>query len=199
MGTILQDMMGMLSRKKVVTPRTDDYITLARYASAQERMKPHPKVETELVTMGAIKTFVNVGNSDSQQLSINGSNLSISNGNTVDLGDQEVKIIPFNIVAGAAGSSTMPSNYNLIDISWDGLGNGTYTLNLPPAASMTYRNVRIITNGTLDNGANDKIDITPAGSETIDGAASFEISKRYEGISIWSNGTAWIIIQAKAH
>ena len=199
MGTILQDMMGMLSRKKVVTPRTDDYITLARYASAQERMKPHPKVETELVTMGAIKTFVNVGNSDSQQLSINGSNLSISNGNTVDLGDQEVKIIPFNIVAGAAGSSTMPSNYNLIDISWDGLGNGTYTLNLPPAASMTYRNVRIITDGTLDNGAQDKIDVTPAGSETIDGAASFEISKRYEGISIWSNGTAWIIIQAKAH
>jgi len=61
MGTILQDMMGMLSRKKVVTPRTDDYITLARYASAQERMKPHPKVETELVTMGSIKTFSNSG------------------------------------------------------------------------------------------------------------------------------------------
>tara|TARA_B110000285_G_scaffold54254_1_gene61776 strand:+ start:19 stop:594 length:576 start_codon:yes stop_codon:yes gene_type:complete len=59
MGTILQDMMGMLSRKKVVTPKTDDYITLARYASAQERMKPHPKIETELVTMGSIKTFVN--------------------------------------------------------------------------------------------------------------------------------------------
>ena len=61
MGTILQDMMGMLSRKKVVTPRTDDYITLARYAGAQERMKPHPKVETELVTMGSIKTFTNTG------------------------------------------------------------------------------------------------------------------------------------------
>ena len=58
MGTILQGMMGMLSRKKVVIPKTDDYITLARYASAQERMKPHPKVQTELVTLGAIKTFV---------------------------------------------------------------------------------------------------------------------------------------------
>jgi len=61
MGTILQDMMGMLSRKKVVTPKADDYIAIARYAGAQERMKPHPKVETELVTMGAIKTFVNTG------------------------------------------------------------------------------------------------------------------------------------------
>ena len=68
MGTILQDMMGMLSRKKVVTPRTDDYITLARYAGAQERMKPHPKVETELVTMGAIKTFVNTGGTPSLPL-----------------------------------------------------------------------------------------------------------------------------------
>ena len=199
MGNILQDMMGMLSRKKIATPKADDYVTIARYANAQERLKPNPKVEVELVTMSAIKTFVNVGNSDSQQLSINGSNLSISNGNTVDLGDQEIKIIPFNIVAGAAGSSTMPSNYNLIDISWDGLGSGTYTLNLPTAASMIYRNVRIITDGTLDNGAQDKIDVTPAGSETIDGGASFEISKRYEGISIWSNGTEWIVIQAKAH
>ena len=68
MGTILQDMMGMLSRKKVVTPRTDDYITLARYAGAQERMKPHPKVETELVTMGSIKTFVNAGGTPSLPL-----------------------------------------------------------------------------------------------------------------------------------
>ena len=68
MGTILQDMMGMLSRKKVVTPRTDDYITLARYAGAQERMKPHPKVETELVTMGSIKTFVNTGGTPSLPL-----------------------------------------------------------------------------------------------------------------------------------
>ena len=96
MGTILQDMMGMLSRKKVVTPRTDDYITLARYAGAQERMKPHPKVETELVTMGAIKTFVNAGNSDSQQLSIAGQVLSLTNGGSVTIpsgvpaGDLEV-------------------------------------------------------------------------------------------------------------
>lgn len=85
MGTILQDMMGMLSRKKVVTPRTDDYITLARYAGAQERMKPHPKVETELVTMGSIKTFVNAGNSDSQQLSIAGQVLSLTNGGSVTI------------------------------------------------------------------------------------------------------------------
>ena len=84
MGTILQDMMGMLSRKKVVTPKTDDYITLARYAGAQERMKPHPKIQTELITMGALKTFVNVGGDD-QQLSIAGQTLSLTNGGSVTL------------------------------------------------------------------------------------------------------------------
>ena len=126
--------------------------------------------------MGSIKTFVNASSTEAV-----------------------AKLIPFNIVAGADSSSTMPSNYNLIDISWDGLGSGTYTLNLPTAASMKYRNVRIITDGTLDNGAQDKIDVTAAVSEKIDGSPSFEISKRYEGISIWSNGAEWIIIQAKAH
>jgi hypothetical protein len=36
MSTLLQDMMGMLSRKKVTIPKVDDYITIARYATAQE-------------------------------------------------------------------------------------------------------------------------------------------------------------------
>ena len=85
MGTILQDMMGMLSRKKVATPKTDDYVTVARYTSAQEILKPFPKVETELVTMGAIKTFVNAGSSDSQQLSIDGQILSLTNGGSVTI------------------------------------------------------------------------------------------------------------------
>ena len=58
MSTILQDMMGMLWRKQQVVPKTDDYITIARYQNPQERMKPQPKVQTELVTMSAIKTFV---------------------------------------------------------------------------------------------------------------------------------------------
>lgn len=96
MSTILQDMMGMLWRKQQVAPKTDDYITIARYQNPQERMKPQPKVQTELVTMGSIKTFVNAGNSDSQQLSIAGQVLSLTNGGSVTIpsgvpaGDLEV-------------------------------------------------------------------------------------------------------------
>ena len=85
MGNILQGMMGMLSRKKIVTPKADDFVTIARYASAQEKLKANPRVEAEMVTMGAIKTFVSAGGSDSQQLSIAGQVLSLTNGGSVTI------------------------------------------------------------------------------------------------------------------
>lgn len=160
----------MVWKKQSTTPQTSDMIPIARYATTEEIGRPKPSIITRLVSLDKLKTFVN------------------------DL----TTVVPYNLLAGAGGS-TMPVNYNLIDISWDGLGNGTYTLNLPTAASMKYRQVRIITDGTLDNGAQDVIDITAAAGDTIDGAASVSISKRYEGVSIWSDGNDWIVIQAKAH
>lgn len=57
MSTILQDMMGMLKRNGTVTPKSDNYITVARYPNPQERLKPQPKLQTELVTLSQLKTF----------------------------------------------------------------------------------------------------------------------------------------------
>ena len=57
MSTILQDMMGMLRRKEVVTQKAEDYVTIARFANVQERLKPQPKVITELVTLALLKSF----------------------------------------------------------------------------------------------------------------------------------------------
>jgi hypothetical protein len=108
------------------------------------------------------------------------------------------KLIPFNVVASAGGSSTYSANNNIVEIGWTG-GNGTYVLNIPSAATIPYRNIRFVTNSTFPNGASDKVEITAQAGETIDGAASFEISKVYEGVSIWSTGSEWIVIQAKAH
>jgi hypothetical protein len=175
MSTILQDMMGMLSRKKVKKVKQDDYFVISRYETSQERLKPNPKVDTELILAKDLVSFINNNTS------------------------QLVKIEPFKLLAGADRSSTMPTNYNLIDISWDGLGNGNYILNIPPASSLKYRNIRIITDGSLDNGAQDKVFLTAAPGDTIEGGLDFEISKRYEGVSLWSDGTEWIVIQAKAH
>ena len=64
MSTILQDMMGMLKRNGTVTPKADNYITVARYPNPQERLKPQPKLQTELVTLAQLKTFFNAGSSD---------------------------------------------------------------------------------------------------------------------------------------
>jgi len=98
----------------------------------------------------------------------------------------------------AGGSSTYSADNNIVEIGWTG-SNGTYVLNIPSATAIPYRNIRFVTNSTFPNGASDKVQITAQAGETIDGAAFFEISKVYEGVSIWSNGTEWIVIQAKAH
>ena len=173
MSNFLQDIMGMLWKKQRVSPKSDDIIGIGRYLSKEEKVKPKPQITTKVITLEDLKTFIST--------------------------EGLVTIKPYNLIAGAGGSSTMPSNYNLIDIGWDGVAHGTYTLNLPPASTMTYRNVRIITDGSFDAGANDKIRITAAPGDTIDGNAFVEISKRYEGVSLWSHGSYWIIIQAKAH
>jgi hypothetical protein len=67
------------------------------------------------------------------------------------------------------------------------------------ASANTNRLIRITTDGSLSGGAGDKIDITATGGETIDGNTSFQISKRYEGLAVFSTGSEWIIVQAKAH
>ena len=109
------------------------------------------------------------------------------------------KLIPFQVTASAGGSSAYNADNNIVEIGWTG-GNGTYTLFLPTATDDNqYRNIRFVTNSTFPGGASDKVQITALPGETIDGAQFFEISKVYEGVSVWSNGTEWIIIQAKAH
>lgn len=108
------------------------------------------------------------------------------------------KLIPFQVTASAGGSGTYTADNNIVEFSWTG-GNGTYTFTIPSAATIPYRNIRFVTNSSFPNGASDKVRITAQSGETIDGDAFFEISKQYEGVSLWSNGTEWIVIQAKAH
>ena len=108
------------------------------------------------------------------------------------------KLIPTIIVASAGASDTYSDDNNIVELQWTG-GNGTYTLNVPSATDIPYRVIRFITDGTFPGGASHKINITAQAGETIDGNPDFEISKVYEGVSIWSTGTEWIVIQAKAH
>jgi hypothetical protein len=108
------------------------------------------------------------------------------------------KLIPYVTTATPGGSETYTELNNIVKIGWSG-GNGTYVINLPSAATIPYRVIRFVTNGTYPGGGAHKVQFTPVAPETIDGAAFFEISKVYEGLSIWSTGTEWVVIQAKAH
>jgi hypothetical protein len=109
-----------------------------------------------------------------------------------------VKMIPYITTATPGGSETYSADNNIVKIGWSG-GNGVYVINLPSATAIPYRVIRFTTNGTYPGGGAHKVRFTPTGGETIDGTAYYEISKAYEGISIWSTGTEWVVIQAKAH
>ena len=107
-------------------------------------------------------------------------------------------LIPYLTDATPGGSETYTALNNIVEIGWLG-ATGIYVIDLPSAATTPYRVIRFVTNGTYPGGGSHKVRFTAAGTETIDGAAYFEISKTYEGLSIWSTGTEWIVIQAKAH
>ena len=109
-----------------------------------------------------------------------------------------VRLIPFLTTATPGGSETYTALNNIVKIGWSG-GNGIYVINLPSATAIPYRNIRFTTNGTYPDGGAHKVRFTATGGETIDGTAYYEISKAYEGISVWSTGTEWVVIQAKAH
>ena len=129
----------------------------------------------------------------------NGNDLKINFNETEAAGNEGLAYLTPQLLTASAGTSgTVDPNYNLVLLSWTG-GNGVYTLNLPLASANTNRLIRITTDGSLASGAGDKIDITATGGETIDGDPSFQISKRYEGLAVFSTGSEWIIVQAKAH
>ena len=105
---------------------------------------------------------------------------------------------PFEITATPGGSTTYNNVQNTVYLSWSG-GSGTYDLTLPSASDILYRKIQIISDGTLN--ANDKVHVLAPVGESIDGSPNpgfYELNKSYNGVTVWSDGTQWIVIQAKA-
>jgi hypothetical protein len=106
--------------------------------------------------------------------------------------------LPFLLEASAGGSSSYSDDKNIIYLSWSG-GSGTYDLTLPSATTLPYRTIQIISDGTL--AANDKVHVLAPVGESIDGAVNpgfYTLNKPFNGIKVWSDGTQWVVIQAKA-
>ena len=112
---------------------------------------------------------------------------------------RQTSAVPFFTTATPGGSLTYTDSANTIDVSWSG-GSGTYTITIPTAVESEYRLLRVVNDGTFPQGASHKVVIVASGGGTIDGdVAGYEINKAYNGVTLWSNGTEWIVIQAKAH
>ncbi len=113
----------------------------------------------------------------------------------VDQSAAITKLIPYFQLATPGGSDTYTQSNNIVDFDWSG-GSGTYEYILPSATAIPYRKIRFVNNSTIS--ASNKIHITAPGTETIDGGSFYEINKPYNGCAVWSDGTQWVVIQAKA-
>ena len=105
------------------------------------------------------------------------------------------KLIPEFITIGPGTTTVYTSNKNIVDLTWSG-GSGIHVFQLPAADAIPYRVIRITNNSTVT--ANDKVHVTPIVPETIDGDPSYTLNKPYNGVTVWSDGTNWTVIQAKS-
>lgn len=104
-------------------------------------------------------------------------------------------LVPEFITATPGGSLQVTTTKNIIDLTWSG-GSGVFDLILPSATDVPYRFLRIVNDSTVV--ASDKVHVVAPVGETIDGGAFYEINKVYNGIAVWSDGSNWIVIQAKS-
>jgi hypothetical protein len=88
-------------------------------------------------------------------------------------------------------------NISLVKVTHQRGTNGTFTIQLPDvtAGNSINRTIRFISDSSVDN--THQIDISPSGSQTLDGGGAFSMDRSYEGIMIWSDGVEWFKIQAK--
>jgi hypothetical protein len=90
------------------------------------------------------------------------------------------------------------NDIELFKLSWSG-PQGNMTLTLPDATDSNNVNrvIRFISDSSFT--VNTQARLTPFGSQTIDGSTNYyTINKEYEGVTLWSDGTEWFIIQKKA-
>jgi hypothetical protein len=103
--------------------------------------------------------------------------------------------IPTSITATPGGTLSLASNIDFVYFTWSG-GSGTYTLNLPIASTHAYKIIRFVCDSTIS--ANDKIHIQGSLGDTVDGGLFYTLNKPYNGVQVWSDGSEWMVIQAKA-
>ncbi len=97
------------------------------------------------------------------------------------------------LLSGQRNVSTKSAAYTITEgdnvILADATG-GAFTVTLPPAAK--FSGLQFIVKKT-DASAN-VVTVDANGAETIDGAANVTLTVQYQSWTLFSNGTAWIVI-----
>ena len=100
---------------------------------------------------------------------------------------------PFTVTkaGGAVVDYTQSNDFVMLSNT----GGGSWTLNLPSPVAQSFRTIQFISDDTTF-GANTII--LDAGSGfLIDDAQTFTINRKFEAITIFSDGSNWIVTQAK--
>ena len=146
-----------------------------------------------------VDEFLQVG--DSYNLLVVGPQGNVNEVPGANLNPQNLEASSYTLNPAQIYNLPADSSTRLVKISWGSVNNGTAILRIPRAVNFPNKTIQIITDGTFDAGAGKKITIEGSfgAGDTIDGNASFELSKKYEGVTLWSDSTEWFVIQAKAH
>jgi hypothetical protein len=97
-----------------------------------------------------------------------------------------------DITATPGGSETLSLRNHFNFITYSG-ANGTYTINLPASEDGVI--LRFKTDDTISNSKS--ITLQPNGAERIDGEASYDMDRAYDGITILGKSSGWYVIQKK--
>ena len=92
-----------------------------------------------------------------------------------------------------ANTRTVVATYTVNDEDHTVLANATsaaFTINLPPASPKAFR---IVVIKKIDSGSNE-ITIDASGSQTIDGATTYLLSRQYQSVELHSNATGWSVL-----
>lgn len=71
----------------------------------------------------------------------------------------------------------------------------SYTVNLPSPSANEYRTIRFVSDASVDS--NDTVILDAGTGVTIDSLQTYTINRAFEGVTLFSDGSNWIIIQAK--
>jgi hypothetical protein len=105
--------------------------------------------------------------------------------------DSLTHVAGFKLGAASVTAGTFAVPSNVASMRCDATA-GPVTLSLPSAATVPGR---VLWAKKADASAN-HVTLTPAGGETIDGAASYVLATLWKYVQIVSDGTAWMIVGA---